>query len=151
MRIEDVMTRPVHTITAELAVADAATRMRDLEVGSLVVVRKGAVEGIITSWDIAVGCVGDGEDPWSTPILLHMSSPVHSARPETDVLEAARVMAQRRVSRLPVVTEAGELVGIATFSNISRVMQQLASDLLTGWDRLPDADIPTAAPSGIGG
>lgn len=129
------MTSPVHTITAEVAVAAAAERMAALDVGSLVVVRKGAVEGIITSWDIAVGCVGAGEDPWAVPILLHMSSPVHTARPETDVLEAARVMAQRRISRLPVVSDEGELVGIATFSNISRVMQQLASDLLTGWDR----------------
>ncbi len=145
MRLEDVMTRPVHTITAELSVAHAAQRMRDLNVGSLVVVRKGAVEGIITSWDIGVGCVGGGEDPWSTPILLHMSSPVHTAVPETDVLEAARVMAQRKVSRLPVVSTDGELVGIATFSNISRVMQQLASDLLTGWDR--DPSIRTAAPT----
>lgn len=137
------MTQPVHTITAELSVAEAARRMQRLDVGSLVVVRKGIVEGIITSWDIAVGCVGSGEDPWSTPILLHMSSPVHTAAPETDVLEAARVMAQRKVSRLPVVSSDGELVGIATFSNISRVMQQLASDLLTGWDRDPSIQTAT--------
>lgn len=143
MRLEDVMTRPVHTVTAELSVAEAARLMRNLNVGSLVVVRKGIVEGIITSWDIAVGCVGNGEDPWSTPILLHMSSPVHTAAPETDVLEAAKVMAQRRVSRLPVVSRDGELVGIATFSNISRVMQQLASDLLTGWDRAPGIQTAT--------
>lgn len=149
MRLEDVMTRPVHTITAELAVADAAKRMREHDVGSLVVVRKGLVEGIITSWDIAVRCVGEGEDPWSTPIMLHMSSPVHTAQPDTDVLEAARVMAQRKVSRLPVVNPDGELVGIATFSNISRVMQQLAADLLTGWDRIPGIEASSAVGSGL--
>lgn len=137
MRIEEIMTSPVLTITSELSVVDAARRMRTNDVGSLVVVNKGIVEGIITSWDVAVGCVGAGEDPALCPIMLHMSSPVHTARPETDVVEAARVMSQRRISRLPVVNEVGEPVGIATFSNISRVMQQLASDIFSGWDRTP--------------
>ena len=125
---------------------DAARRMRERDVGSLVVVRKGLVEGIITSWDVAVGCVGAGEDPALCPILLHMSSPVHTARPDTDVMEAARVMAQRKISRLPVVDDAGHPLGIATFSNISRVMQQLANDLLTGWDRIPEQASTTARP-----
>ena len=131
------MTSPVLTITAERSVADAARRMRTHDVGSLVVVRKGVVEGIITSWDVAVGCVGAGEDPTAAPILLHMSSPVHTADADTDVVEAARVMSQRRISRLPVVDADGCPVGIATFSNISRVMQQLASDIFSGWDRTP--------------
>lgn len=131
------MTSPVLTITPDLSVADAAVRMRENDVGSLVVVSKGAVEGIITSWDVAVGCVGAGEDPTMSPIMLHMSSPVHTARPETDVVEAARVMSQRRISRLPVVDKSGAPIGIATFSNISRVMQQLASDIFSGWDRTP--------------
>ena len=137
MRLEEIMTAPVLTITSELSVSDAAKRMRANDVGSLVVVRKGVVEGIITSWDVAVGCVGAGEDPSMSPILLHMSSPVHTAQPDTDVVEAARVMSQRRISRLPVVDEDGKPVGIATFSNISRVMQQLASDIFSGWDRTP--------------
>ena len=137
MRLEEIMTAPVLTITAELSVVEAAKRMRANDVGSLVVVRKGIVEGIITSWDVAVGCVGEGEDPSMCPILVHMSSPVHTARPDTDVVEAARVMSQRRISRLPVVDADGKPVGIATFSNISRVMQQLASDIFSGWDRTP--------------
>ncbi len=137
MRLEEIMTAPVLTITAELSVADAAVRMRENDVGSLVVVSNGVVEGIITSWDVAVGCVGAGEDPAMCPIMLYMSSPVHTARPETDVVDAARVMSQRRISRLPVVDKSGAPVGIATFSNISRVMQQLASDIFSGWDRTP--------------
>ena len=143
MRLEEIMTAPVLTITAELSVAEAAKRMRAHDVGSLVVVRKGVVEGIITSWDVAVGCVGAGEDPSMCPIMLYMSSPVHTARPDTDVVEAASVMSQRRISRLPVVDARGAPVGIATFSNISRVMQQLASDIFSGWDRSP-ASVPSA-------
>ena len=141
------MTAPVLTITAELSTADAAKRMRAHDVGSLVVVRKGVVEGIITSWDVAVGCVGAGEDPSMCPILLHMSSPVHTARPDTDVVEAARVMSQRRISRLPVVDSGGSPVGIATFSNISRVIQQLTSDIFSGWDRTPTSVTASREPS----
>lgn len=135
MRLEEIMTSPVLTITSQMSVANAAREMRKGDVGSLVVVRKGLVEGIITSWDVAVDCVGAEDDPATCPILLHMSSPVHTARPDTDVVEAARVMAERRISRLPVVDDEGRPLGIATFGNISRVMQQFAHDLLTGWDR----------------
>ena len=145
MRLDEIMTSPVLTITAELSVADAASKMREHDVGSLVVVRRGIVEGIITSWDVGVGCVGSGDDPAISPILLYMSSPVHTARPDTDVMEAARVMAERKISRLPIVDDEGRPLGIATFSNISRVMQQLASDLLTGWDRIPATS--TSAPA----
>ena len=55
-------------------------------------------------------------------------------------------MSQRRISRLPVVDASGAPVGIATFSNISRVMQQLASDIFSGWDRSPASASSTRDP-----
>ena len=84
---------------------------------------------------------------FAIPTRMYMSSPVHTARSDTDVLEAASVMAQRKISRLPVTDDAGRPIGIATFSNISRVMQQLANDLLAGWDRVPGERASTAAGS----
>ncbi|WP_409054970.1 CBS domain-containing protein [Streptomyces sp. SYP-A7185] len=50
-----------------------------------------------------------------------MSSPVITARPQWTVVEAARVMQQGRVKRLPVVDEAGRLVGVISRADLLRV------------------------------
>ncbi|MCU7826422.1 CBS domain-containing protein [Kitasatospora sp. DSM 101779] len=50
-----------------------------------------------------------------------MTSPVVCARPEWTVVEAARLMQGKRLKRLPVVDEAGRLVGIVSRSDLLRV------------------------------
>ncbi|MCS7234490.1 MAG: CBS domain-containing protein [Armatimonadota bacterium] len=47
-----------------------------------------------------------------------MTSPVVTVRPDTPVVEAARIMARRRISGLPVVDEEGRLVGIVTEADL---------------------------------
>lgn len=137
MKLRDIMTAAVVTITSSQSVITAAARMREFKVGSLVVAQHTEVEGIITSWDLAVGCMGAGHDPRQCLVFHHMSSPVYTGRPDMDTVEAAHVMAKRGITRLPVVDD-GKLVGIATFSNLSRAMDQLVHDLLVGWDRPPE-------------
>ena len=133
MKLRDVMTKDVITITSNQSVITAAARMRELNVGSLVVVKDGVVEGIITTWDLSVGCMGAGHDPRECLVYNHMSSPVHTGRSDLDALEAAHIMAERRITRLPVVDD-GKLIGIVTFSNISKAMDRLVHDLLIGWE-----------------
>ena len=53
-------------------------------------------------------------------------------RPEEELLVAAEVMAKRRIKRLPVV-EHGRLVGLVSFSDISRVMQEQAESFSSTW------------------
>ena len=49
-------------------------------------------------------------------------------------MEAARVMADRRISRLPVIElDSEELVGIVTFADISQAVDQFTKDVLGGW------------------
>ncbi len=47
-----------------------------------------------------------------------MTSPAVTVRPDTPVVEAARIMARRRISGLPVVDEDGCLVGIVTEADL---------------------------------
>lgn len=135
MKLRDLMTSTVYTIGSEQSIVTAASQMRELNVGSLVVMRGDSVEGILTTWDMVSGCLGAGHDPHECLVFSHMSSPVHTGRVDMDAVEAARVMAERGVSRLPVVDESGTMVGIVTYANLSRVMEQLTRDLLGGWER----------------
>lgn len=135
VNLGDLMTRKVATIGSEQSIVSAAARMRELNVGSLVVLRGDEVEGIITTWDLTAGCLGAGHDAHECPVFRHMSSPVHTGRVDMDALEAAHVMADRGITRLPVLDNSGKMVGIVTYANLSRAMEQLMQDLIGGWER----------------
>ena len=122
------------TISSNATITSCAARMRELNIGSLVVMNGLNVEGIITTWDITSKCLGSGKNPIESVVHEVMTSPVHTAKSDTDVMEAARVMADRKISRLPVIeTNSEELVGIVTFADISQAVDQFTKDVLGGW------------------
>lgn len=132
MKISKIMTYKVGTTSSSATVTSCAAKMRELNIGSLVVMNSGKVEGIVTTWDITSKCIAIAKDPHESPIFEIMTSPVHTADFDTDVIEAARVMADRKISRLPVLKE-NELVGIVTFSDISRTLDQFTKNVLGSW------------------
>lgn len=122
------------TISSTATITSCAARMRELNIGSLVVMNGLNVEGIVTTWDITSKCLGSGKNPIESVVHEVMTSPVHTAKSDTDVMEAARVMADRKISRLPVIeTNSDELVGIITFADISQAVDQFTKDVLGGW------------------
>ena len=122
------------TISSNATITSCAARMRELNIGSLVVMNGMNVEGIVTTWDITSKCLGSGKNPIESVVHEVMTSPVHTAKSDTDVMEAARVMADRKISRLPVIeTNSDELVGIITFADISQAVDQFTKDVLGGW------------------
>ena len=122
------------TISSTATITSCAARMRELNIGSLVVMNGLNVEGIVTTWDITSKCLGSGKNPIDSVVHEVMTSPVHTAKSDTDVIEAARVMADRKISRLPVIeTNSDELVGIVTFADISQAVDQFTKDVLGGW------------------
>ena len=134
MKINKIMTSKVGTINSTATITSCAARMRELNIGSLVVMNGLNVEGIVTTWDITSKCLGSGKNPIESVVHEVMTSPVHTAKSDTDVMEAARVMADRKISRLPVIeTNSDELVGIVTFADISQVVDEFTKDVLGGW------------------
>ena len=87
MKLRDLMTSTVYTIGSEQSIVNAAAQMRELSVGSLVVMRDDAVEGILTTWDMIAGCLGAGHDPHDCPVFRHMSSPVHTGRVDMEAVD----------------------------------------------------------------
>ena len=134
MKINKLMTSKVGTISSTATITSCAARTRELNIGSLVVMNGLNVEGIVTTWDITSKCLGSGKNPIESVVHEVMTSPVHTAKSDTDVMEAARVMADRKISRLPVIeTNSDELVGIVTFADISQAVDQFTKDVLGGW------------------
>lgn len=132
-KIADIMTRNPRTVDADDSVVDAARQMRDGDFGSVLVLRGGGVDGIITDRDIAVRVVGEGRDPASTQVGEVCSTGVATVQPDQSIEEAVRVMREQDVRRVPVV-EDGRPVGILSIGDLAvdRDPESLLADISAG-------------------
>src|SRR5439155_429026 len=78
---------------------------RDAEIGSLVVVETGKPMGIVTERDIVTKVAAPDKQPSRVLVRDIMTSPVVVVHPHEEVAEAAKLMSQRKIRRLPVVQE----------------------------------------------
>ena len=120
MRVRDLMSKSVVTITPEESAALAARLLSRHELGALpVCAADGTLVGIVTDRDIVTRCVAAGEEPGRVPVRDIMSPAPCVITPETPISDAARLMAQRQVRRLPVV-EQGHVVGMLSLGDLAR-------------------------------
>lgn len=131
MQLKEIMTRDVITTSGEERIVTAAQRMRDANIGCLVVTNAGKVDGIITDRDLTVGCISEGHDPYECRVSEHMSTPAIAAKASMDILDAANLMVQGRVKRLPVI-ENGQLLGVVSFADLAPAMEHPIHELLVG-------------------
>ncbi|OGA60857.1 MAG: hypothetical protein A3G81_24075 [Betaproteobacteria bacterium RIFCSPLOWO2_12_FULL_65_14] len=115
MAIGEICSRDVVFVARNESCAQAARLMREHHVGSLVVVQRDDRRipvGMLTDRDLAVGVMALGLDPEKTIAEAAMRPDVVVAREDEGIGRAIALMRNRGVRRLPVVNEAGELVGI---------------------------------------
>jgi CBS domain-containing protein len=136
---EDVMTtgighfctRDVVTVAPDATVVDACKRMRAHHVGAVVIVEKtqgGDVPlGVLTDRDVADEVVALGIDANTLRVSELVQRSVTTVREDAGYAETVRLMAVNGVRRMPVVDEAGKLVGIIT---VDDVLRQLAGPLV---------------------
>ena len=116
-QISDIMSTKVETIQTSDSAKDAAKKMLDKNVSSLVVVdESGQSIGIITERDITRGvCTHDN---LSKEFMIHhlMTSPLTTINPNSSVEMAANLMLQKKVRHL-IVKKGNKTVGIVTATN----------------------------------
>ncbi len=117
MQINRIMTSNVSTLEPNSTIADAARIMRDLNVGSVPVCQGRKPVGIVTDRDITIRSIANGGDS-NTPVKQVMSSKLVSGSPDMNDREAARIMAEHQIRRLPIV-ENGELIGMLSLGDLA--------------------------------
>jgi CBS-domain-containing membrane protein len=135
MKVRDLMTTDPLTATPEMLLKEAARLMVRNKVSGLPVISDGDLVGIVTEGDflrqeanrdqpyrfsLLDALFGDGpaEPPAVETVSEVMSEHVITIPPEASIGEAARVMANQRVKRLPVVDDDGILVGIISRADV---------------------------------
>jgi CBS domain-containing protein len=129
MTLESYSNGRVVALHADTTVYDALRAMEDNHVGAVVVREGGVLVGIVTDCDLAREVIKFDEDPFVLQLGSVMSGPVHTIPVSSTPLDAARVMLERCVRRLPIVSGAA-LVGIVTLDDLI-VDQAAPADLLS--------------------
>jgi CBS domain-containing protein len=117
MNIRDVMTPNPSCVSPEDSIQNAARIMRDMDTGAVPVVENGRPVGIVTDRDIVVrGVAEDGQ--LNRPVRDIVTGSVVCASPDMSTREAADLMSEHQVRRLPVV-ENERLVGIVSIGDLA--------------------------------
>jgi CBS domain-containing protein len=117
MRIAEVMTHGVVTAEGSDSLRHVGRLMRERNVGSVVICEAGRPAGVLTDRDLAIVVAAEDVDP-AEPAGPHASRPLVTGEPDMDLEEAAALMVQHRIRRLPIRDEE-RLVGIVTIDDLA--------------------------------
>lgn len=118
MKISEIMTKDVISLSVEDTVEHAAMLMREHNIGSIPVSTNDKVVGIVTDRDIIMRCVADGTDIKTQKIRDIMTSNPVLGNQNINVDEATRIMSERQIRRLPIV-ENNKLVGMVSLGDLA--------------------------------
>jgi CBS domain-containing protein len=127
--VRDVMTRGVEVVNPDATAAEAARKMRDLNVGSLPVCDGQRLLGMVTDRDLSVRAMAEGKDPNSTPVRQVMSPEITWVFEDEPAEMAARTMRTNQIRRLPVLDRTDKLVGIVALGDLAT---EVRDDALSG-------------------
>lgn len=135
MKVREIMSKDIACLRSDDTIERAAQLMKQYNCGSIPVCTQDKIIGIVTDRDIAVRSIASGEDTHQQ-VGEVMTKEVVFASPETDVNDAARLMSERQIRRLPIV-ENNSLIGIVALGDISLepVCQDSAEDALKNISR----------------
>src|ERR1051326_2571873 len=119
MKVHEIMTTHARCVSSNNTLVDAARLMRELDVGALPVLDSDQLTGIVTDRGLVVRGVADGKDPSATAVNEVMSMGAIFVSADAPVEEAARIMEEKQIRRLPVLGRDRQLVGIVSLGDIA--------------------------------
>lgn len=133
IKLHEIMVKDIVSVEEKVTARQAAELMNKLEIGCLIVVKKGKPTGILTERDMLTRVLVESRDPNKTEVIEIMSSPIVVGNPQMDIEEAIRLMFKRNIKKLPVV-DGNNLVGLVTLTDLIRskkivkILQKLRSE-----------------------
>jgi CBS domain-containing protein len=119
MKVQEAMHGGAEWIAPQTPVTDIARKMRDLDIGAMPVGENDRLIGMVTDRDIACRGVADGKDMGSLTARDVMSKGIVFCRDTEELEDAARIMEQRQIRRLPVINDRKRMVGMLCLGDIA--------------------------------
>lgn len=117
-KLKELMSLDVKVISPDLTIWDAAKQMRDGDFGMMPVGEDDRLTGTISDRDIVIRAVAEGKDA-DTKVRDAMSEGIVWAYEDDSVEQAAKIMSEPQVRRLPVVDRDKRLVGIVALGDFA--------------------------------
>ncbi len=117
-QVKDVMSRDVQVISPDATIREAATKMREGDFGMMPVGENDRMIGAITDRDIAVRAIAEGKGP-DTRVREVMSGEIIWTYEDNSIEEAADLMSEHQIRRLPIVNREKRLVGIVALGDFA--------------------------------
>lgn len=123
MRIKDIMTNQIAYVNPDTTVVETAQLMQKHDVGIIPVCQGTDVIGVVTDRDIVVRNIAHGKDPQATPVRDVMTTNVVAVNPDMNLHQAAEIMSNSQIRRLPVV-DNNRLVGMVSLGDFATEAKQ---------------------------
>jgi CBS domain-containing protein len=118
-KVREIMTSHPVSLPADASLVEAAKRMRDNDIGDVLIVEAdGRVRGIVTDRDVVVRAIADEKEPRGTTIGDICSPDLVAVDADDDADRAVQVMRQRAVRRVPVMDD-GQVVGVVSIGDMA--------------------------------
>ena len=134
MNAGEICNREVVVGYRDMTLPEAARLMRECHVGSLVIVVDRLTEripvGILTDRDLTVAVLAKDLDPRGLDVAEVMTADPFTVGEEDSVTDVLRLMRERGVRRLPVLTHSGALAGIVTIDDILDIVAEQLGDIV---------------------
>lgn len=120
LKIEEVMTRAIKTVTPTTKMQELLTLFREARISGAPVVAEGKLVGIISIEDLIRALRDMGRGELDATVDRYMSTKVVTVSTFDPIVEALKLFAQTKFGRLAVLNEASQLVGIITKGDVTR-------------------------------
>ncbi|GAA2612502.1 CBS domain-containing protein [Streptomyces axinellae] len=117
-QVREVMTSAPVVVGTLTGVNEAAQRMRDEDIGALLVVEGSTLRGLVTDRDLVVRVLAEGLEPGRTTVSEVCSPELVTVAPGDDAGRAVQLMREHTLRRLPVM-ESGEAVGVVSLGDLA--------------------------------
>ncbi|MFC1705138.1 cyclic nucleotide-binding/CBS domain-containing protein [Nanoarchaeota archaeon] len=123
--IRDIMAKNVFYSDYNDLVVDVAALMKRVNVGSIIIMKKGVPVGVMTERDIVKSCVIGQKNFVLVKTNEIMSSPILTTDQSIPVVEAAHLMKRKNIKKIPIKNNANKIEGIITQTDIVHNIQSL--------------------------
>ena len=110
----------LHTLPPSATVAAAVHMMNQHKLGSILILQGDRLAGIFTERDVLTRVVGADRDPHTTLLDEVMTSQPVTVTPTAPVEAVMEIITARRVRRLPVVDDTGQVIGLISIGDLTR-------------------------------
>jgi len=119
MKVRDILTKDPEVIRPDASICDAARKMKECDIGMLPVCDGERLVGAVTDRDLSIRAVAEGRDPNTTKVSDVMTPGIVYCFEDQELGEAAKIMEEKQIRRLPVVNRSMLLVGIVSLGDFA--------------------------------